>query len=1542
METASMLSALKGDKLKDSSQWRAWHKRMRAFAMNRTVWDLCNPDTDEAYRPKALREPREPEYPLDADLEAKKEWRDLLEVYKIGANRWEKQRKGLNEVNEYIITFVDSSLRDAVLEFDTPYDRLVYLKTRFARTPAYKEEIRMQWRAFSTVKPAGDIEKWLASWTELREQAVSLQLPEAESANQDFLQAVKEVLPIWWQAKYQEIVMNGASYDTQSLIESFRALYREIGQSDLSPQALPPAPKGSFSTWQGHQEAKNDSRKPREDVPFEKRPCPCGNKHPKHQLNTCWIVNEAIRPDGYQPRRENFQKMEKALSADPAWRKWVHETIEKSSKMPANAVQLHLGNTSFSTQEIGSKTAISVLHDRWILDTGSGVHVCNKRSWFVNLTPVEETLATGDGGTAVIGRGTVKLTGADPISGQEKTITLSDACYAPGFHVNLVSYARLREKGGKWSEAKGYIQDHQGIPIVSLHPRKQHGLWIFDQPNKAIKNTANAVSSAPRQEKASTELWHRRLAHIQHTTLKQMPKMVEGVIIDAEQAAPKAVCETCNLGRSNRQVSRKPIGRSFGRFGRVHFDLIQIPHAYNRHRWISHFYVEGIRFHWVMTHELKPECQLAITQFVQLAKNWWNLPIKAFHYDNETSAGRVSERSLTSDGIVVYHSPPGHPEMNGYAERAGGVIILRMRMLMLEGKLPKELWPEAAMAAVWLLNRTPTYLAEENRWVVPWDEVRKKFASDGEAIPKVNLSNVRLYGSLAYCRIEKQVQSDKMNPRAEVGFLVGYLAANVWKIWFPQHGKVRLVRDAVFDESRRYSPDFQPFQPIPMPLEKEPQELDQAETKRAFQESLTSGEMPELEARTDGEDVQEAPVRNETPGRDGFSAEKPSHTASRQGVYDTPSSQRFEPISVLPGAFPQEIPLPPTPPREQEPPAARQGVETPEMPARDQLQEVQQATQEVQQETQEVRQATQEAQENSESDDEAEAQLQAELAPRELAPRDINGDLDEANIVSGSRRRSAKRDDAFAYATMEEPPAFLHAFAAALYAEKPIRRHRDDLPDPPKHWKDVMNHPFQQGFLAAMRREIDSLTEKETYKVVDRPKDRGKQVLPLLWVFSYKLDQDGFLVKFKARICVRGDLETITSEEKRAATLAARTARMIFALVAAFDLNLRQRDAVTAFLNSRLEKEVYTRMPEGFGMQGKCWKLHKALYGLRISPRLWQQEAAEVLSKLGLKQAPEDPCVFIGEGIIVFFYVDDIPIASHRTAERRANQLERDLEAHWELTDHGEAEWFLNIRIIRDRQAKKLWLCQDSYLTSPYEGIASAQEIHLYQQKVGSMGYATTITRADAAKATSKLAEFLTNPGPQHHRAVDRAITYLYTTRFLAIEYNAEVDMDSVQLASDASYGDHADRKSSAGYICQVYGGPVDWKATKQRTVTTSTTEAELLGLSEASKHLQWWRRLLGRVGFEASHGLTIECDNERAIGLITADDASFDTKLRHVDIHHLWLRQEVKAGRVAVRWVPTAKMVADGLTKLLSRQKHASFVKLLRMVEIEDLVMRK
>jgi hypothetical protein len=60
--------------------------------------------------------------------------------------------------------------------------------------------------------------------------------------------------------------------------------------------------------------------------------------------------------------------------------------------------------------------------------------------------------------------------------------------------------------------------------------------------------------------------------------------------------------------------------------------------------------------------------------------------------------------------------------------------------------------------------------------------------------------------------------------------------------------------------------------------------------------------------------------------------------------------------------------------------------------------------------------------------------------------------------------------------------------------------------------------------------------------------------------------------------------------------------------------------------------------------------------------------------KLRLTPVPEDPYVFVTHGIIVFFYVNDILIASHPSMREKAYQLKRDLEAHWELTDHREAE----------------------------------------------------------------------------------------------------------------------------------------------------------------------------------------------------------------------------------------------------------------------------
>src|SRR2546423_9771145 len=76
---------------------------------------------------------------------------------------------------------------------------------------------------------------------------------------------------------------------------------------------------------------------------------------------------------------------------------------------------------------------------------------------------------------------------------------------------------------------------------------------------------------------------------------------------------------------------------------------------------------------------------------------------------------------------------------------------------------------------------------------------------------------------------------------------------------------------------------------------------------------------------------------------------------------------------------------------------------------------------------------------------------------------------------------------------------------------------------------------------------------------------------------------------------------------------------------------------------------------------------------------------------------------------------------------------------------------------------------------------------------------------------------------------------------------------------------------------------------------------------------------------------------SNQTIGLLTKDTAKLTTKLRHIDIHRHWVRQEVQAKRIQIDWIHTAEMPADGLTKALPRQKHENFVRQLGLVDIRE-----
>jgi len=829
---------------------------------------------------------------------------------------------------------------------------------------------------------------------------------------------------------------------------------------------------------------------------------------------------------------------------------------------------------------------------------------------------------------------------------------------------------------------------------------------------------------------------------------------------------------------------------------------------------------------------------------------------------------------------------------------------MKQRAMRIEAGLPAYLWPWITMTAGYLMNRTPL---ENYNWKTPFELATGK---------KPNLAHLVQFGAKAY-PIDKHIpKREKSRAKAHIGFLVGYDSTNIYLIWIPSQHKVIRTRDVTFNEDLRYLPhEIDAAQ-----LVSEPFLLD--DTLDIPWGDFTR--LTEIESDSDEEEFFElAPTGSVVTNKEPIDAEAdvpgylPSPSASSRG--DTPQAT---PLPSSPESFSPET-------RPALPSGQPQSIDT--------------------------------------------TPLEHSPPPSASIPKPKHWQkttLDESNVLPEGSKRTRKpnpRHEAYfnaldgAQAGMQ---AFNNAFIAALVKEK--RPHRDNLLPEPKNYKQMLKHPESTGFLRAMNTEVSDLQKKGTWKVVSSTaaKEVGKTAIPTTWVYKYKFDNDGHLLKHKARLCARGDLQQ-TTQDVYAATLAIRIFRALMAIVTAFGMSTRQYDAVNAFANSDIDEPTFCKTPEGWnGQSGMLLQLLKALYGLKQSPSLWYKHLSATLIELGLEPVSGIECLFTNDYMLVFFYVDDIAVLYYPRYIKQVDAFEKRLFAAYEMRNLGELEWFLGIRITRDREQQTMSLCQDSYidkLTSKFnitttakapglslssylpmqkhEETATPQLIYTYQQLVGSINFAAVTTRPDIAFSASKLAEFLRNPSSYHTEQAYRVLRYLHHTKNYAIVFNGQADKpEHVFLdSSDASFADDVDtRQSSNGYCFKLFNGLIDWKASKQKTVTTSSTEAELLAMSITANTKMWWDRFFQELQLNVGGITYIECDNRQTIRAFSKPGAQLTTKLRHVDIHRHWLRQEVQKGTIHIEWTATTKILADGLTKMLPPQRHQEFIKLIGLEPID------
>ncbi|KAI3770328.1 hypothetical protein L6452_01456 [Arctium lappa] len=172
----------------------------------------------------------------------------------------------------------------------------------------------------------------------------------------------------------------------------------------------------------------------------------------------------------------------------------------------------------------------------------------------------------------------------------------------------------------------------------------------------------------------------------------------------------------------------------------------------------------------------------------------------------------------------------------------------------------------------------------------------------------------------------------------------------------------------------------------------------------------------------------------------------------------------------------------------------------------------------------------------------------------------------------------------------------------------------------PTHVSEALADP---KWVISMQEELNQFDALQVWRLVPKPK--GKTIIGTKWVFKIKKDEDGTVIRNKARLVSKGyrQEEGIDYDETYAPVARLEAIRMFLAYAAHKNFTVFQMDVKTAFLNGILKEEVYVSQPEVFVNQEKpnhVYILDKALYGLKQAPRAWYDVLSTFLVKYGFSK----------------------------------------------------------------------------------------------------------------------------------------------------------------------------------------------------------------------------------------------------------------------------------------------------------------------------------
>jgi hypothetical protein len=473
---------------------------------------------------------------------------------------------------------------------------------------------------------------------------------------------------------------------------------------------------------------------------------------------------------------------------------------------------------------------------------------------------------------------------------------------------------------------------------------------------------------------------------------------------------------------------------------------------------------------------------------------------------------------------------------------------------------------------------------------------------------------------------------------------------------------------------------------------------------------------------------------------------------------------------------------------------------------------------------------------------------------------------------------------------------------------------------------------------------------------------RGKNVVPVVVLTTTKYDAEGKFVKFKARICARGDRQIIGPDTLTSSPVVSHhTLQMLLNKAVSTKTGLTVLDVTSAYLEAQLEEEVFVRVSKQCSLllteldptldtfvreDGTILvKLKKCLYGLKQSGKVFYDLVCAKLKAYGFRKSERDPALFVkGTGStleLCTVYVDDMVLFGTDAQRKALSDYLQTCFKHVKIQDNPKSfsllgmafahqedgSLFVSLPAFEDDLVRELGIEPRNSSSTPYrspalgdDNLLDTPQTRAFRGGVAKALYLSTHTRPELRMATAWLTTRQVAPTLGDLRDLREIGKYLTGAPHLGLR----ISPSNLQLSfsADASYLFHADSRGQTGVVAWFgeSNAPIHVMCSKQEINVSSSMEGEAVALAACSKLATTLLGLCEDMECPQVTPPTVQQDNQSLLTCFR--NGAYNGSTRHLNMRFHMIKQQLEDDVFQLIYVPSEQVLADPLTKPVSRAR--------------------